>query len=141
MAIKNFTSLDFQELNEKFQEYLQSQSKFSDYNVRGSNLSILMELLASNTQHLAWYANMVANEMFLDTAVIRESVVSRAKHLNYTPRSRRSARVNVKITFDTIQGPGETSPEYISATTDDQLRYCILLSSCQCNYSVSKFRR
>lgn len=81
------TNLDFADIKANFIKYLQGQSTFQDYNFSGSALSTLIDVLTYNTQYNAYYLNMVANEMFLDTALQRGSVVSHAKLLNYTPKS------------------------------------------------------
>jgi hypothetical protein len=81
------TDLDFNTIKNNLKTYLQSQDTLKDYNYDGSALSVLLDVLAYNTQYNAYYLNMVANEMFLDTALVRNSVVSQAKLLGYTPRS------------------------------------------------------
>ena len=93
----NVSNLDFEDIKGSLKEFLKSQSQFKDYDFEGSSLSILLDILASNTHYNAYYLNMVANEMFLDTAEMRSSVVSRAKALGYTPRSVQSASAIVKI--------------------------------------------
>jgi hypothetical protein len=93
----NVSSLDFEDIKSSLKNYLKAQDQFKDYDFEGSSLSILLDVLASNTHYNAYYLNMVANEMFLDTAEMRSSVVSRAKALGYTPRSRTSASAIVKI--------------------------------------------
>ena len=77
------TDLDFNTIKNNLKTYLQSQDVLKDYNFEGSALSTLLDVLAYNTQYNAYYLNMVGNEMFLDTAVQRNSVVSQAKLLNY----------------------------------------------------------
>jgi hypothetical protein len=81
------TNLDFDTIKASLKNYLKQQSEFQDYDFEGSGLSVLIDLLAYNTHYNAYYLNMVANEAFLDTAILRDSVVSHAKVLNYTPRS------------------------------------------------------
>lgn len=93
----NLVPLDFVSLRNQFKTYLSSQSQFSDYDFDASNLSVLIDLLAYNTFHNAFYLNMVGSEMFLDSAQMRESVVSHAKELGYTPRSNKSASAVVNI--------------------------------------------
>lgn len=94
------TSLDFNTLKTNFTTFLRSQDTFKDYNFEGSGMSVLLDVLAYNTQYNAYYLNQVANEMFLDSAVQRPSVVSHAKLLNYTPKSAiaPTAEVNVTVT-------------------------------------------
>lgn len=90
-------SLDFDEIKENLKNYLRGQDLFKDYEFEGSALSIILDLLAYNTHYQAYYANMAANESFLDSAVLRPSVISIAKHLNYTPRSTKTAQLLVDI--------------------------------------------
>lgn len=98
MAQLNVTELDFFGIRENLKTYLQSQTEFADYNFDGSGLSVLIDLLAYNTHYNATLAHLLANEMFIDSAVKRSSVVSISKSLGYNPRSIRSARVDATIT-------------------------------------------
>jgi hypothetical protein len=91
------TNLDFDTIKSTFKSYLQSQDRFNDYDFDGANINVLLDVLAYNTFHNAFYLNMVGNEMFLDSAQLRDSVVSHAKELNYVPQSFRSALANVDI--------------------------------------------
>lgn len=91
--------LDFDTLKTSLKTYLKSQSKFADYNFDGSNMSVLLDILSYNTYQNAFYLNMVASEMFLDSAQLRNSVVSIAKALNYTPRSNKSAQATITARF------------------------------------------
>jgi len=93
------TELDFEDIRSNLKSYLASQTQFTDYDFEGSNMAVLLDLLAYNTHYNAFYGNMIANEMFLDTAQQRDSVVSRAKELGYNTRSARGATANVQITF------------------------------------------
>jgi hypothetical protein len=93
------TELDYKKLVDSLREYLRNDSRFTDYDFEGSGISMIINLLAYNTLHNAFYVNMVGSEMFLDSADLRESVVSLAKHLNYTPRSVRSSKAFVNISF------------------------------------------
>ena len=98
----NITDLDFEGVESSLKEYLKGQDVLKDYDFEGSNLAILTDLLAYSAHTSAFNANMVASEMFLDTAQIRKNVVSRAKELGYTPSSRTAA----KATFDlTVNSP------------------------------------
>ena len=90
-------SLEFDEIKANLKEYLSGQEQFKDYNFEGSALSVLLDLLAYNTHYQAFYANMAANESFIDSAIMRPSVVSLAKHLNYTPRSKKAAQLIVDV--------------------------------------------
>lgn len=94
----NLAELDFDAIKDNLKLYLRSQSEFTDYNFEGSGLNVLLNLLAYNTHYNAYYANMLVNESFLDSAIKRSSIVSRAKFLGYTPRSARCASAVVNIT-------------------------------------------
>ena len=83
----NIASLDFNDIKTNLRTFLSQQPTLKDYNFEGSALSVLLDILAYNTQYNAYYLNMVANEMFLDSAIMRPSVVSHAKLLDYTPKS------------------------------------------------------
>ncbi len=100
------SELDFDSIKQNLKDYLKQQSEFTDYDFEGSGLSVLLDVLAYNTHYNAYYLNMVANESFLDTAVLRESVISHAKTLGYTPHSVRSARAVCNVTV----ASGSTSP-------------------------------
>lgn len=93
------SNLDFDTLKNTFKTFLQSQDRFNDYDFDGTNINVLLDLLSYNTFQNAFYLNMIGNEMFLDTAQLRDSVISHAKELNYTPRSFKSAQANVDITI------------------------------------------
>ena len=93
------TEVDFADIKTNLKNYLRSQTQFNDYDFDGSNMSTLLDVLSYNTHYNAFYTNMLANEMFLDTAQQRDSVVSRAKELGYLTRSARGASANVSITF------------------------------------------
>lgn len=92
------TQLDFTEFKNSLKTYLQEQVEFQDYDFDGSNLSVLLDILAYNTYQNAFYLNMVSNEMFLDSAKLRDSVISHAKELNYLPRSFTSAKAEIQLT-------------------------------------------
>jgi len=96
------TDVDFEDIRSNLKTYLSSQTQFQDYDFEGSNMAVLLDVLAYNTHYNAFYTNMLANEMFLDTAQQRDSVVSRAKELGYVTRSARGATANVTITFTGI---------------------------------------
>jgi hypothetical protein len=98
------TELDFDTIKQNLKNYLKAQSEFTDYDFEGSGLSVLIDILAYNTHYNAFYANMALNELFLDTAVKRESVVSLAKLLNYTPRSIRAASAKLNLTVNSVIG-------------------------------------
>jgi len=93
------SNLDFDTLKNTFKAYMKSQDKFNDYDFEGSNISVLLDVLAYNTFHNSFYLNMVGNEMFLDSAQMRDTVVSHAKELNYIPRSFKSAEATVNLSI------------------------------------------
>jgi len=109
------SELDFDTIKSSLQTYLQGQTEFSDYNFESSTLSILLNVLSYNTYHNSFYLNMVANEMFLDSSQLRNSVVSRAKMLNYTPRS----SVGATAAIDAVVTPGD-SPSSITVDANTQ---------------------
>jgi hypothetical protein len=92
------TQLDFNEYKTALKTYLTEQDEFKDYDFDGSNLSVLLDVLAYNTYQNAFYLNMIGNEMFLDSARLRDSVISHAKELNYLPRSFTSATAKIQLT-------------------------------------------
>lgn len=96
-SVPQLTALDFDALKTSLRNFLQSQSQFKDYNFDGAGLNILLNILAYNTHLKAYYLNMVANEMFLDTSTLRSSAVSHAKELGYTPRSAVAAQATVNV--------------------------------------------
>jgi len=106
------TELDFSTLKNSLIAFLQSQNTIQDYNYQGSAMSVLLDILAYNTQYNAYYLNMVANEMFLDSAIQRESVVSHAKLLNYTPKSAIGPTAVVNITVNQVSSGTLTLPQY-----------------------------
>jgi hypothetical protein len=97
MSQLNVTELDFATIKENLKTFMQSQEEFQDYNFDGAGLTILLDILAYNTHYNATLAHLQANEMFIDSAVKRNSVTSIAKTLGYTPTSRRSARANITL--------------------------------------------
>lgn len=100
-------NIDFQSLRGSLQAFLSQQDEFKDWNFAGSNLSTLVDLLTMNTHLQALYLNFVASEMFLDSAQLRESIVSHAKELGYAPRSVTSAVVNLGVQVIGTNLPGE----------------------------------
>jgi len=101
----NITDLDFDNIKESIKGFLSTVTEFKDFDFTGSNLSNLIDILAYNTYYNGYYVNMVANEMFLDTALLRESVLSRAKELNYLPRSATAAKAVVKLSITSSSSP------------------------------------
>lgn len=105
----NVVGLDFEAAKASLKSFLQSQDTLKDYNFDGSVLSTVLDVLAYNTHYQSFYANMVANEMFLDSALLRTSVVSHAKTLGYVPTSRRAAKAVL-----TVSVPGASDTTYLS---------------------------
>jgi hypothetical protein len=101
MTLVNFANLDFDQIKTSIKDYLRSNSNFTDYDFEGSNLSVIIDALAYNTYITSYNANMVANEVFIDSATLRENVVSLARNVGYVPRSRRSARAKISFFVDT----------------------------------------
>ena len=100
MPLVNFSNVDFDEIKQSIKDYLRSNSNFTDYDFEGSNLSTIIDTLAYNTYISSYNANMVSNEVFLDSATLRENVVSIARNIGYLPRSRKSSKANVSFTVD-----------------------------------------
>ena len=112
MALVNFANLDFDQIKQSITDYLRSNSNFTDYDFEGSNLSTIIDALAYNTYITSYNANMVSNEVFIDSATLRENVVSLARNIGYTPRSSTSARANISFFVDTSLY--ETKPQTIT---------------------------
>ena len=108
------TDLDFNTIKNNLKTYLKSQDVLKDYNFEGSALSTLLDVLAYNTQYNAFYLNQVANEMFLDTALQRDSVVSQAKLLNYVPQSARAPQATINLTVHQVSDTSLTIPKFTS---------------------------
>jgi len=106
MPLSNFTNLDFNQVKSTLREYLKENSSFTDYDFEGSNLSTILDVLAYNTYITSYNANMVANEVFIDSATLRENVVSLARNIGYTPKSRKAARATITFFINT----GDISP-------------------------------
>ncbi len=98
MPLTKFANLDFDQIKTSIKDYLRANSNFTDFDFEGSNFSVLIDTLAYNTYISAFNANMVANESFLDSATLRENVVSLARNIGYLPRSRRAAKTTVSFT-------------------------------------------
>ena len=100
MSLVNFTNLDFEDIKTTLREYLKSNSNFTDYDFEGSNLSTILDVLAYNTYITSYNANMVANEVFIDSATLRENVIALARNIGYTPRSRKAATSAISFFVD-----------------------------------------
>ncbi len=101
MPFTKFTNLDFDQIREQIKDYLRANSNFSDFDFEGSNFSVLIDTLAYNTYITAFNSNMVVNESFLDSATLRENVVSLARNIGYVPRSRSASKANVTLSVQT----------------------------------------
>ncbi len=101
MALVNFTNLDFDQIKTTIKDYLRSNSNFTDYDFEGSNLSVIIDTLAYNTYIASYNANMISNEVFIDSATLRENVVSLARNIGYIPRSRSSSKSIISFFVDT----------------------------------------
>ena len=101
MPLQNFTGLDFDQIKQTLRDYLKANSNFTDYDFDGSNLSSILDVLAYNTYITSYNANMVANEVFIDSATLRENVVALARNIGYLPRSKKSSRAQINFFVDT----------------------------------------
>jgi hypothetical protein len=104
----NVTEFDFDEVKDNLKVFLSGQTQFTDYDFEGSGMNALLDVLAYNTHYLGFNANMLANEMFLDSASLRSSVVSHAKTLGYIPNSARAAVATVNISLNTTSSTSAT---------------------------------
>ena len=100
MSLVNFANLDFDQIKSSIKDYLRANSNFTDYDFEGSNLSVLIDVLAYNTYITSYNANMVSNEVFIDAATLRENVVSLARNIGYIPRSKKCATANISFFVD-----------------------------------------
>ena len=111
------TDLDFENIKNNLKTFLKQQDQFTDYDFEGSGMSTLLDVLAYNTHYNAVYANVLANEMFLDSADIRNSIVSHAKHVGYTPRSATSPIAKLNVVVSDLSGSTATAARGTSFTT------------------------
>ena len=100
MSLINFTNLDFDQIKQSLKDYIQTNSDFTDYDFEGSNLSTILDVLAYNTYITSYNANMISNEVFIDSATLRENVVALARNIGYIPRSKKSSRASVTFFVD-----------------------------------------
>lgn len=103
MPLVNFSNLDFDQIKASLRDYLRSNSNFTDYDFEGSNLSTIVDVLAYNTYITSYNANMVANEVFIDSATLRENVVALARNIGYIPRPRKSSIATISFFVDFSQ--------------------------------------
>ena len=100
MSFNQFTNLDFNDLRTQIKDYLRSNSNFTDFDFEGSNFSILIDTLAYNSYITAYNTNMAVNESFIDSATLRENVVSLARNIGYVPRSKKSSVAKITFSVD-----------------------------------------
>ena len=112
MPLLNFTGLDFDQIKTTLKDYLKSNSDFTDYDFEGSNLSTILNVLAYNTYITSYNANMVSNEVFIDSATLRENVVSLARNIGYLPRSKKASKATVNF-FCNISSVSPTPPSVV----------------------------
>jgi len=118
------TEFDFDEVKSNLKTFLKAQTEFSDYDFEGSGMNILLDTLAYNTHYLGFNANMLANEMFLDSASLRSSITSHAKTLGYVPYSARASKATVDVTLNTTSLTSATMPAgTVFDTTVDEVPY------------------
>jgi len=100
MPLVNFSNLDFDQIKTSLKDYLKANSNFTDYDFEGSNLSTIIDVLAYNTYITSYNTNMVTNEVFIDSATLRQNVVSLARNVGYLPRSRKASKANISFNID-----------------------------------------
>ena len=100
MPLVNLSNLNFDQLKVSIRDYLKANSNFTDYDFEGSNFSQIIDVLAYNTYISSYNANMLSNEVFIDSATLRENVVSLARNIGYVPKSKTAARVPISFTVD-----------------------------------------
>ena len=138
------TELDFDSIKLNLKNFLKSQNDFSDYDFDGSGLSVLLDILAYNTHYNAYYLNMIANESFLDTALLRNSVVSHAKKFGYVPRSATASRATINFTINSLNtNPGSlTIPRgyiFLSSLVDNKVYNFVTLEDTTVTKTGSNF--
>ena len=122
----NVTELDFDNIKSNLKTFMRNQDEFTDYDFEGSGINALLDVLAYNTHYLAMNVNMAANEMFLDTASVRASVVSHAKTLGYTPNSVRAPSATVNVTLNNFPSSLSTATiprDTVFTSTVDDVSY------------------
>lgn len=129
----NVTELDFDQIKSNLKTFLKSQSEFTDYDFEGAGLNVLLDILAYNTHYNAYYVNMIANESFMDTSLLRNSVVSHAKRYGYVPRSAAASQATITLTVNSgNSNPGSlTVPagySFVSNLVDNTVYSFVTLS-------------
>ena len=130
MPFTKFTNLDFDQIKQQIKDYLRANSNFTDFDFEGSNFSVLIDTLAYNTYISAFNSNLVVNESFLDSATLRENVVSLARNIGYVPRSKTAARASVKFQVSTnTNSPTITlQPGLVCVGTQDDTDFVFSIS-------------
>jgi len=130
MPFTKFTNLDFDQIKEQIKDYLRANSNFTDFDFEGSNFSVLIDTLAYNTYISAFNSNLVVNESFLDSATLRENVVSLARNIGYVPRSKTAARASIKFQVPTnTSSPTLTlQPGIVCVGTQDDTDFVFSIS-------------
>ena len=124
------SDLDFDLIKSNLKTFLQGQSQFQDYDFEGSSLSVLLDILSYNTHYLAYLANMATNELYLDSADIRNNIVSLAKMIGYTPSSPRAPMANINIRLNNATGTSVTMNKgTVFTTTVDDVSYQYVTNS------------
>ena len=114
MPFTQFTNLDFDDIKVQIKDFLRSNSNFTDFDFEGSNFSVLIDTLAYNTYINAFNANLVANESFLDSATVRENVVSLARNIGYVPRSKTAATASINISDINLGTTNASTPRFLT---------------------------
>ena len=117
------TEFDFDDVKDNLKIFLKSQTEFTDYDFEGSGMNILLDVLAYNTHYLGFNANMLANEMFLDSSSLRSSITSHAKTLGYVPTSARASKAIVDVTLNTTASSLTMSAGTVFTATIDDVSY------------------
>jgi len=105
MSFNQFTNLDFNDLRTQIKSYLRANSNFTDFDFEGSNFSVLIDTLAYNSYITAYNTNMAVNESFIDSATLRENVVSLARNIGYVPRSKKASVARISFSVDVSGTP------------------------------------
>ena len=113
MPFTQFTSLDFDQIKVQIKDFLRSNSNFSDFDFEGSNFSVLIDTLAYNTYINAFNANLVVNESFLDSATVRENVVSLARNIGYVPRSKTAATATIRLSDINVGTTNDSTTKFL----------------------------
>ena len=132
MATKlDISQLDFDGIKDNLKTFLKQQDEFTDYDFEGSGMNILLDVLAYNTHYLGYNANMLANEMYLDSADQRSSVVSLAKQVGYTPKSATSSKATIDVLINNASGASITMSRGTQFTTTvDGTNYSFVNNAC-----------